>query len=118
MRVIIAGSRTITDLIRVRQAMFDAGLNDIAPTRIVCGMARGVDMLGREWAHAMDMPVDEFPADWSTYGKRAGYLRNEQMADNADALVALWDGKSPGTKHMIDIARRKGLKVYVAEVLA
>ena len=54
-----------------------------------------------------------FPADWNKYGKRAGYIRNEQMAKEADALIAFWDGKSKGTKHMIDIARSKGLLIRV-----
>ncbi len=57
-----------------------------------------------------------YPAAWDTYGLKAGYIRNEEMADNADALIAIWDGKSRGTKHMIDIATRKGLRVYIHEV--
>jgi hypothetical protein len=61
----------------------------------------------------MNIPCFRFPADWDRYGKAAGYIRNETMAANAEALIALWDGRSPGTKHMIDIARKKGLKVYV-----
>ena len=60
-----------------------------------------------------DSPVKKFPADWGGLGKRAGYLRNEQMADYADALIAVWDGKSKGTKHMIDSAASKGLIVKV-----
>ena len=50
------------------------------------------------------------------YGKRAGVRRNEEMADMADALIAIWDGSSPGTKHMIEVARRRGLKIYVHNV--
>ena len=56
-------------------------------------------------------------ADWETYGKSAGYRRNVDMAESADALVALWDGVSNGTKHMINIARQKGLRVHVKIVL-
>ena len=65
------------------------------------------------WAATFSIPCEKYPADWDKYGKSAGYRRNEQMADNADSLIALWDGRSRGTKHMIDIAHRKGLKVYV-----
>ena len=54
-----------------------------------------------------------FPADWDKYGKRAGYLRNVQMAEYADALLAFWDGESRGTKNMIDEALSRGLKVGV-----
>jgi len=50
---------------------------------------------------------------WRENGRRAGYLRNVRMSECADALIALWDGWSPGTKHMIDIAVRKGLLTHV-----
>jgi len=73
----------------------------------------GADRLGEQWASKHGIPVKQFPAQWRKHGHSAGYKRNETMADNADALIALWDGKSRGTKHMIDIARRKGLPVYV-----
>lgn len=68
--------------------------------------------MGEFWALHHDIPVKKFPADWGGLGKRAGYLRNEQMADYADALIAVWDGKSKGTKHMIDVATVKELKVF------
>jgi hypothetical protein len=54
-----------------------------------------------------------FPADWKTHGKAAGPIRNRQMAKNAEALIALWDGNSRGTKNMIETATKLGLKVYV-----
>lgn len=110
MRVIIAGSRTITSYKTVCEAIEASGF-DI--TCVVSGTARGVDKLGEEWALRHAKSVKKFPAWWERYGKRAGYLRNEEMARNADALIAVWDGKSAGTKHMIDIANNAGLKVYV-----
>lgn len=85
-------------------------------TSVVCGCASGVDKLGDDWAKMNDLPVDYCPADWNVHGRKAGYLRNVEMADHADALVAVWDGKSKGTKHMIDIATSKGLKVYVEKI--
>ena len=54
-----------------------------------------------------------YPADWDTYGKSAGYRRNQLMADNADALVAFWDGQSRGTGHMINLAKERNLKVRI-----
>lgn len=110
-RVIIAGSRDITSLERVVQAMADSGF---VPTVVLSGDARGVDRLGTAWATERGIPVEHYPADWDTHGKRAGFLRNEEMAGKADGLVAVWDGKSRGTKHMIDLARAQGLKVFVA----
>ena len=54
--------------------------------------------------------IKEFPAKWGQYGKRAGYLRNEEMANYATHCICFWDGESKGTKHMIDIAEREKLE--------
>jgi hypothetical protein len=53
------------------------------------------------------------PAQWEIYGKMAGYLRNLEMAKIADAVVLFWDGKSKGTKHMLDISQDRGLLVRI-----
>jgi len=110
MKVIIAGSRRITEYSLVDRAVRESGFQI---TEIFSGGARGVDCLGEEWGKRNGVPVLHFPADWEHYGKRAGYLRNEQMADCAEGLIALWDGQSPGTGHMIEIAQKKGLRVFV-----
>lgn len=110
MKCIIAGSRDITDCGLVEKAIADSGFEI---TEVVSGTARGVDRLGERWAREHRIPIKRMPADWKGSGKRAGYYRNEGMAMYADALVAVWDFKSRGTQHMIDIAKRKGLKVYV-----
>lgn len=110
MRTIIAGSRSGFDYTDVEKAMESCGWE---PTEIVSGMANGVDTLGEIWAKEHDIPIKQFPADWTKLGRRAGPIRNAQMGDYADALVAVWDGYSVGTKHMIYYARTKGLKVYV-----
>lgn len=80
---------------------------------IVCGKARGADSLGEQYAKEKGYEIRYFPADWKSLGKSAGYKRNEQMAQNADALVAFWDGQSRGAKHMIDLACKYGLDVRV-----
>ncbi len=115
MRTIIAGSRTIT-----KQETANFGIQT-APfseeiTEVVSGRAKGVDILGENWAIKNNKPIKFFPvtsADWETHGKKAGMLRNQKMGDYADALIAIWDGESKGTKHMIDYARKKGLRVFV-----
>ena len=113
MKTIIAGGRDVTNFNHVRQAVLDVGW---AITEVVSGGARGADTLGEKWAEMAAVPVKRFPADWDRYGKRAGYMRNEEMANYGECLIALWDGESRGTKHMIDIATRKGLTVYVYKV--
>jgi YspA, cpYpsA-related SLOG family len=110
MRVIIAGSRTITNLNSVSHAMRASGFR---PTHVLSGCARGVDRLGEQWAHAHGVQVRRFPALWLQNGRRAGLARNVEMAQHADALVAVWDGRSTGTAHMIKTMRSAGKPVFV-----
>ena len=105
MRTIVAGSRTANNYDDLLRAITAAPWK---PTEIISGSARGADVLGEKWARENNIPLRLMPANWAKDGNRAGYLRNVEMADCADALLALWNGKSPGTRHMIDIATRKG----------
>lgn len=113
MKVIIAGGRNVTTYAYVEDAVKDSGFNI---TEVVSGCARGADTLGEKYANNNGITIKKFPADWDTHGKRAGYIRNCQMGDYADALIAIWDGESRGTKHMIDYATKKGLEVFVYRV--
>lgn len=110
MKVIIAGGRNVTTYAYVEEAIIQSGFNI---TEVVSGCARGADTLGEQWATRNNVALKKFPADWDTHGKRAGHIRNCQMGDYAEALIALWDGESRGTKHMIDYATKKGLKVFI-----
>ena len=112
-RVIIAGSRDFNDYELLRKTMDALLVNITDDVVIVCGKARGADTLGEQYAKNKGYDVHYFPADWEKFGKSAGYRRNVQMAENADALVAFWDGTSRGTMHMINIAKERGLKVRV-----
>lgn len=121
MRCIIAGSRTITDWQLVAAAVAASGFR---VTEVTSGGARGVDLIGERWARARGIRVRRFPAQWDLYGRSAGMRRNLSMARDAAAapeggcLVAVWDGVSRGTGHMIDLARQHGLAVYVHRVPA
>ena len=110
MKVIIAGGREVTNYELLLKAVLNAGF-DI--TAVVSGCARGADALGERFAAETGLDLIKFPADWNKHGRAAGPIRNAQMGDFADALIALWDGQSRGTKHMIDYATKKGLKVHV-----
>lgn len=112
-RVIIAGGRDFMDYDLLEKTMDKLLVNVTDQVVVVCGMARGADSLGEKYAMQNGYTIHYYPAEWEKYGKSAGYRRNEQMAQNADALVAFWDGKSRGTKHMIDIAKRYGLKIRI-----
>jgi hypothetical protein len=117
MRIIIAGSRTFTDY-----KTFCFVCDDIIrkeewdEVEIVSGGAKGADKMGERFANSSDYKLTVFPADWETNGKKAGYLRNQEMAHYSDALIAFWDGESKGTKHMINIARERALEVYVHKI--
>lgn len=116
MRTIIAGSRSLDKPEPIKRyldsvrAMLRASNVEIA--EVVCGCARGVDTIGEQWANENGIPVARFPADWDRNGRQAGPIRNLQMAKYADALIAIWDGKSRGTKNMLDLARRHKLFVW------
>lgn len=109
MKVIVAGSRGISDPLLVANAIRNSGFNI---TGIVSGGARGVDRVGERWAEVHNIQITRFLPDWNR-GKAAGIIRNCQMGDYADALVAIWDGESKGTKHMIDYMRKLGKPVFV-----
>lgn len=113
MRTIIAGGRNLTDYALVERAVEQSGY---LITEVVSGAARGIDSLAEQWAADHGIDVTRFPADWTKQGRKAGPIRNAQMAQYADGLIAIWDGSSPGTANMIRHAVRCGLKVYVHRV--
>lgn len=111
MRIIIAGSRDATEE-QVRHALDACPWIGFA-SAIVSGTAKGADEFGERWAEEQGIEVLRFPADWKKHGKRAGPVRNREMAENAEGLVAVWDGESRGTLHMIEFALARGLRVFV-----
>lgn len=110
MKTIIAGSRSVRKFGDVVHAVQQSGI-DI--TEVVSGHANGADKLGETWARSANVPLKIFEADWHRFGHSAGPQRNLEMARYAEALIAVWDGKSAGTRHMIDCARRHNLTVFV-----
>lgn len=109
LKIIIAGGRDFNNY-----EMLSATLDQLKkPFEVVCGEARGADALGKRYAIQHGLIVHSFPANWDKFGKSAGYKRNAEMAEFADALIAFWDGKSRGTDSMIKLAKNKWLKVKV-----
>ena len=119
MRVIIAGTRykdkenkiPFDDYNLVVEAIERSGFKI---TEVVSGTAIGADRLGEQWARANNVPIKEMPADWIRHGNAAGPMRNRQMAEYADAAVVVWDGKSPGSRNMIENMIRRKKPYYVA----
>ena len=107
-KTIIAGSRSFTDY-----ALLEKTCDQYEISEVVCGLAKGADSLGMEYAFLKGITFRIFPANWRKYGNSAGRIRNTEMAMYAERLITFWDGKSPGTKHMISEARKRGLEVAI-----
>lgn len=129
-RIIVAGGRDFDDYTMLRStihnllfALIDR-YDDLEKSniRFISGSARGADSLGEKYANNYGYNLSRFPADWDNLGKSAGYIRNKQMAEFAiddnsiGILLAFWDGKSKGTKHMIDLAKKNDLEVIIIEI--
>lgn len=120
MKVLVCGSRTITDYNYVERILEEILDDHVLIDLIISGGAKGPDSLAQEWAFRNLIPCQLFPAEWEKHGRSAGYRRNEQMlneltASNRDIVIAFHDGQSKGTKHMIDISVKKGIPVIVFE---
>jgi hypothetical protein len=110
MRVVIAGGREFGNYELLREICDEHILPD---SEIVSGGARGTDKLGERYAKETGRGLKIFPADWDKHGKGAGHIRNKQMAEYSDMLIAFWDGESKGTKNMIETSKKLGLILYV-----
>jgi len=114
-KVIIAGSRNFGDYDRLANAC-DKIIQEAAiscPVTIFSGGAMGTDHLGERYARERGYALRVFPADWGQYGKSAGPIRNYCMAREADMAICFWDGLSKGTRHMISVAKKKKMQVFV-----
>jgi hypothetical protein len=114
-KVIVAGGRDFKDY-NLLKSKLDLLLSNITePIEIVSGAANGADKLGEKYAKDQGLSLKQFPANWNKFNKSAGYIRNKEMAEYATHCVCFWDGKSKGTKHMIDLAKELNLKVRVVK---
>ena len=109
MKVAIVGSRDWPS----REAVTRYVLALPNDTVVISGGAPGVDRIAEKTARVIGLKVEVYPADWFKHGKRAGALRNQQIVDAADRIVAFWDGISKGTKITIDMAKRAGKPLEV-----
>lgn len=102
-KVVVAGSRTIVDYQLVCDEIAASKYN---VTELVSGVAKGVDLLGEQWAIDRLIPVKRFAADWKKHDRAAGPIRNKEMAEYCDMAIVIWDGESKGTKNMIEQMKR------------
>jgi hypothetical protein len=123
MKTIVAGSRSIVGITAL--LFLNARIRDLpwTITEVVSGTARGIDRMGEDWARNKGVPIKRMPAVWYPDGpsggldRAAGFYRNAEMAEYADALLAIWDGQSRGTEHMIRCMRGAGKIVVVCRFI-
>ena len=115
MKLIIAGARTFTDYQLLCHTL---ALERHHITEVLHGGARGADRLGFRWAVRHHVRSRCVAADWARFGKSAGVRRNAQLAQAGDMLLAFWDGRSPGTRHIIGCMQQLGKPVVVIHVEA
>lgn len=106
MRAAIIGSRTINPEIKL----------EFTPSQIISGGAIGVDMKAKQYAIHNNIPLIEILPDYEKYGKIAPIIRNKEIVNNCDIVIAYWDGISKGTKMVIDYANKKGIKVIINKI--
>lgn len=114
-RVIVCGSRNWNDRKRIRERIGDLGLEtENLQCTVIHGNAPGADRMAANEAKLLGLLIESHPADWDFYGRRAGIVRNVEMAKaGADLCIAFYDGSSPGTAHMIKTAQKHGIPVEI-----
>lgn len=108
MNVAVIGSRSFKDYEKVKQT-----LSRLKITLIISGGAVGADTLGERYADENNIPKKIFLPDWEKYGKKAGFLRNTDIINEAELIIAFWDNTSKGTKDSIEKAEKQGKKVII-----
>jgi hypothetical protein len=117
LKVIIAGSRDFNDYIKLKNILDKFNLliknKGYEITQIISGTCKGADLLGERYAKENNIDIVRFPAKWDTYGKKAGYLRNLEMGEYGDILIAFPVGESKGTYNMVDIMKKLNKKYFI-----
>jgi len=106
MKVAIVGSRSINDQMFVEYLFRCFTYIFGKPTKIISGGARGIDTFAEDFAHNFNIDLQVFKPDWAKYGRKAGFIRNEDIIKNCDICLAIWDGESHGTKHDLELCEQ------------
>ena len=117
-KLVIAGSRDFKDYSLLSETL-DKHLKNRARNKaitIISGTAKGADQLGEQYAKEKGYKVEYYPADWERYGNAAGPIRNTQMAKAADDVIVFWDGKSAGTRNMMEAAQKENIPCTVIRI--
>ena len=108
MKIAVVGSRGI--IVNDLEKYLPEGV-----TEIISGGAKGVDACAREYALSHGIKLTEFLPDYRRYGRGAPLKRNISIIENADMVIAFWDGKSHGTKFVIDKCKELNIEIKIIE---
>lgn len=111
MKTAVIGSRTFNNL-----DMLTEELSKYEITEIISGGAKGADSLAETYATKNNIPTTIFKADWKKYGRAAGPIRNKDIVENSERIIAFWDYESKGTKNSIDLAIKLNKDVIIVDV--
>ena len=117
-RVVVAGCRDYNNYFLLSRELkkLIKNLDKDHEIIIVSGGASGADSLGEKFAKKHNLKIEKYPAEWDKYGRSAGPIRNYKMAQVADLVVVFWDGKSRGTKNMIECAERENKSCTIIKI--
>ena len=113
MKLAIVGSRDFADVDKFKEMMEFATSLWGNPEVVISGGARGADTLGEQWAKSLNIPTIIYNPDWSTYGKRAGILRNIDIINNSTHVIAFPSKRGKGTQHSIKLAEKQGKPLII-----
>ncbi|MBR6651149.1 MAG: DUF2493 domain-containing protein [Clostridia bacterium] len=117
-RIVIAGCRNYNDYEQAK-IFIDNCLREMRKKHtivIVSGCSKGADSIGERYAIENGFEIEKYPADWKSFGRKAGPVRNEQMAKISDLIICFWDGKSKGTKSMISYAKKYEKNIFIKTI--
>lgn len=112
MKIAIVGSRNFRD-----KSLLDGTMEKYRDviTHIVSGGASGADTMGESWAKSHNIQTIIYKPDWKTYGKSAGFIRNELIIKDCDLCIAFWDGQSRGTAHSISLCKKFKKQLHIVQ---
>jgi YspA, cpYpsA-related SLOG family len=111
MKTAIIGSRNIQNYDLLKQVV-----KGLPITAVISGGAAGVDKMAEQYAHENNLPLTVLPADWASYGKKAGMIRNAEIVKQAEQVIAIWDGQSRGTAATINMAKKAKKPLKIAKI--
>ena len=112
MKLAVIGSRSL-----INYDLLKTTLNELKGVKmVISGGAKGADSLSEKWAEEYNIPTKIFLPDFKSFGRGAYRVRNEEIVNNANEIIAFWDGKSKGTKYTIDFARKKNKRVTIIAI--